>query len=157
MGCAVPSALSEIRELNSICQSRSRELFRSIGSRPLAARENCHLGASIASFAAILRVSGPIHYPNTLSGAAADPAAPGSSNSRHKMMASSFAGQAVVSRPAVARQQRSTVTQIVAKQSRIGKLPIPVPDKVQVTLDGNVVKVKVRQAPVNTAIRFRCG
>jgi len=34
------------------------------------------------------------------------------------------------------------VVQIVAKQSRIGKLPITVPDKVQVTLDGNFVKVK---------------
>ena len=58
-------------------------------------------------------------------------------------LASSFAGQAVAFRPAVQRQQRTTVTQIVAKQSRIGKLPVVLPEKVQVTLDGNLVTVKV--------------
>lgn len=32
---------------------------------------------------------------------------------------------------------------IVSKMSRIGKLPIVVPDKVKVTLEGNAVSVKV--------------
>ena len=59
------------------------------------------------------------------------------------MASSSFTGQAVTFRPAVLRQQR-TVPQIVAKQSRIGKQPINVPEKVKVTLDGNMLIVKVR-------------
>jgi hypothetical protein len=59
------------------------------------------------------------------------------------LASSSFTGQALAFRAAVQRQQRSPVAQVVAKQSRIGKLPVIVPDKVQVTLDGNTVKVKV--------------
>lgn len=59
------------------------------------------------------------------------------------LASSSFAGQALAFRPAVQRQQRTSITHIVAKESRIGKLPIPVPPKVEVTIDGQLVKVKV--------------
>ena len=60
-------------------------------------------------------------------------------------VASSFAaGRAVVAtaRPTSQRQQQPFV--VTAKDSRIGKQPITVPDKVTVTLDGQTVKVKVR-------------
>jgi hypothetical protein len=57
---------------------------------------------------------------------------------------SSFAGQVVAFRPTVQRQQRRSVVLIVAKESLIGKQPVPIPDKVQVTLNGNYIKVKVR-------------
>lgn len=61
------------------------------------------------------------------------------------LTASTFTGQAVAFRPVSSQpKQRVFGCQIVAKQSRIGKLPVPVPDKVQVTLEGNSVKVKVR-------------
>ena len=59
------------------------------------------------------------------------------------MASSSFAGQAVAFRPAAQRQPRAIVPQIVAKQSRIGKQPVVLPDKVQVTINGNHLKVKV--------------
>ncbi|KAG7673020.1 hypothetical protein Ndes2437B_g01127 [Nannochloris sp. 'desiccata'] len=65
------------------------------------------------------------------------------------LASSSFTGQALAFRPAVQRQQRSPVAQVVAKQSRIGKLPIVVPDKVQVTLDGNTLKVKGPKGELN--------
>ena len=61
------------------------------------------------------------------------------------LASSSFAGQAMAFRPAVQKQQRATVVNVVAKTSRIGKQPIQVPASVKVTLDGNLVKVKVRQ------------
>jgi hypothetical protein len=60
-------------------------------------------------------------------------------------VASSFAaGRAVVAtaRPNSQRQQQPFV--VTAKDSRIGKQPIPVPEKVTVTLEGQTVKVKVR-------------
>jgi len=61
------------------------------------------------------------------------------------LASSSFTGQALAFRPAVQRQQRSSVALVVAKQSRIGKLPIVVPDKVKISFDGNTLKVKVSQ------------
>ena len=60
------------------------------------------------------------------------------------LASSSFTGQTVAFRPAVHRQQRRSVVLIVAKESLIGKQPVGIPDKVQVTLDGNFIKVKVR-------------
>lgn len=59
------------------------------------------------------------------------------------LASSSFAGQALVFKSSTQRQPKINQLQIVAKESRIGKQPIAIPDKVQVTLDGNVVKVKV--------------
>lgn len=40
-------------------------------------------------------------------------------------------------------QGRSTRLNVVAHESRIGKQPVKLPDKVQVTIDGNTIKVKV--------------
>lgn len=71
------------------------------------------------------------------------------------LASSSFAGQALAFRPAVQRQQRTASVQIVAKESRIGKQPITVPDKVKVTLDGNLVVVKVRFYLLHSSIYKR--
>lgn len=61
------------------------------------------------------------------------------------MQASAFAGtRLAASQATTARQQRQQLN-VVAKDSRIGKVPVPVPDKVSVTLDGQTVKVKVRR------------
>ena len=58
-------------------------------------------------------------------------------------VASSFAGRAVALKPATQQRQQQPFV-VTAKDSRIGKQPIPVPAKVTVTLDGQTVKVKVR-------------
>lgn len=58
---------------------------------------------------------------------------------------SSYMGQRLQAfKPAQRQQAARQQLQIVAKDSRIGKMPIPVPAKVQVTVDGQTVKVKVR-------------
>lgn len=60
--------------------------------------------------------------------------------------ASSFAvGRAVAFRPAQQQQVQRQQFNVVAKDSRIGKRPVPVPDKVTVTVEGQTVKVKVRR------------
>jgi len=61
------------------------------------------------------------------------------------LASSSFAGQALAFRQAVQRKPSVSTIHIVAKESRIGKQPIPVPAKVEVTINGSHVKVKVRQ------------
>eukprot|EP00887_Chlorella_sp_A99_P003397 scaffold7.g3397.t1 len=60
------------------------------------------------------------------------------------LASSSFAGQRLAFKPATQRAQQQRVISISAdgKLSRIGKQPVPLPDKVQVTLDGQTVKVK---------------
>jgi hypothetical protein len=60
------------------------------------------------------------------------------------LTSSSFAGQALAFRSVSQRQSRHNNVEVFAKQSRIGKQPVPVPDKVQVTIDGNTLIVKVR-------------
>ena len=65
------------------------------------------------------------------------------------------AGQALAFRPV--HQQQHTQRQqlhVVAKDSRIGKVPVPVPDKVTVTIKGQSVHVKVRR-PVELTRRGR--
>lgn len=58
------------------------------------------------------------------------------------LASSSFTGKALAFKAAQQRSQRATVLDVVAKESRIGKQPVPLPDKVSVTLDGNLVMVK---------------
>ncbi len=62
------------------------------------------------------------------------------------LTSSSFTGRAVAFRPATQQQTQRQQLHVVAKDSRIGKRPVPVPDKVTVTVDGQTVKVKVRVA-----------
>jgi hypothetical protein len=62
------------------------------------------------------------------------------------MQASSILGQRLQAfQPAAARQQRGAHVQTTCKDSRIGKVPVPVPDKVTVTVNGQHVVVKVRR------------
>jgi large subunit ribosomal protein L6 len=62
------------------------------------------------------------------------------------MQSSSILGQRLQAfQPATVQRPRQQQLQVVAKDSRIGKRPVPVPDKVAVTLDGQTVKVKVRR------------
>ncbi|KAI3435024.1 hypothetical protein D9Q98_003076 [Chlorella vulgaris] len=59
------------------------------------------------------------------------------------MQASSILGQRLQAfQPAAARQQRGAHVQTTCKDSRIGKVPVPVPDKVTVTVNGQHVVVK---------------
>lgn len=65
--------------------------------------------------------------------------------STHTMLASSsFSGRALAFKAQQQRSQRPHALEVVAKESRIGKQPVPLPPKVTVTLDGNLVMVKVR-------------
>lgn len=56
----------------------------------------------------------------------------------------SFTGTTLASFRSPKSQSRCFKLRVVAKDSRIGKRPVALPDKVQVTLEGNTVKVKVR-------------
>ncbi|KAL4854612.1 50S ribosomal protein L6 [Chlorella vulgaris] len=59
------------------------------------------------------------------------------------MQASSIMGQRLQAfQPAAVRQQRGAHVQTTCKDSRIGKVPVPVPDKVTVTVNGQHVVVK---------------
>jgi hypothetical protein len=58
-------------------------------------------------------------------------------------LASSISGQRLAFKPAAAPRSHNTHhLQVVAKESRIGKQLVTVPDKVAVTIDGQLVKVK---------------
>lgn len=56
--------------------------------------------------------------------------------------ASAFVGRAVAFQPATQQRQRVQL-RVVAKDSRIGKVPVPVPEKVTISIEGQTVKVKV--------------
>jgi hypothetical protein len=60
------------------------------------------------------------------------------------MQATAFTGQRLAAPQATAARQQRQQLQVVAKDSRIGKRPIPLPEKVTVELSGQDVKVKVR-------------
>ena len=76
---------------------------------------------------------------------AASPLRERGASTHHTMLASSsFSGRALAFKAQQQRSQRPHALEVVAKESRIGKQPVPVPDKVTVTLDGNLVMVKVR-------------
>ena len=68
-----------------------------------------------------------------------------------QQVASSFAGRTLAFQPAAVQQRQRTQLRVVAKDSRIGKVPIAVPEKVNVTIKGQHVHVKVRCG------RWRCG
>lgn len=59
------------------------------------------------------------------------------------LASSSFTGQSLAFRAQTPKQQRQVTVQVSSHLSRIGKQPVIVPEKVQVTLDGKNVKVKV--------------
>jgi hypothetical protein len=79
--------------------------------------------------------------------------------------ASPFAGKKVglPCRSASGRLRGPQVLRVEAKESRIGKQPVTVPAKVEVTIDGNMVKVKasgaalaLRTGPVEQRSLFFC-
>lgn len=69
------------------------------------------------------------------------------------MFASSFVANDVATsfRAATISHKRSASVAATAKMSRIGKLAVPVPDNVKVTINGNTVSVKVR-APIRMLV-----
>ena len=74
------------------------------------------------------------------------------------MFASSFVAQDVaatfrIGGAVTSRRSQNNVT-VTAKMSRIGKLPVQVPDKVNVTIQGNTVSVKVRVCVTCVVCRY---
>lgn len=61
--------------------------------------------------------------------------------------ASAFAGSVAAFQPATQQRQGRQQLRVSAKDSRIGKVPITVPAKVDVKVNGQTVVVKVRGAP----------